>query len=75
MADWSFDIDEDLVLHGVRLNIPPFLHGKEQLTEKVLIITVHGQIQDFSRGGAKLPDIIIWVVICNTIDRKIFAVV
>ena len=26
-------------------------------------------------GGAKLPDIIIWVMICNTVDREIFAVV
>ena len=36
-----------------------------------------GRIQDFSRGGAKLPDIIIWqwVVIHNTVDREIFAVV
>ena len=39
MADRGFDIEEDLVLHGVRLNNPPFLRGKEQLTEKELIIT------------------------------------
>ena len=39
MADRHFNIEEDLVLHGVRLNIPPLLHGKEQLTEKELIIT------------------------------------
>ena len=34
-----------------------------------------GRIQDFSMGGAKLPVIIIWVVICNTVDLEIFAVV
>ena len=41
MADRHFIIEEDLVLHGVHLNIPPLLHGKEQLTEKKLIITRH----------------------------------
>ena len=39
MADRGFDIQEDLVLRGVRLNIPPFLRGKEQFTEKELIVT------------------------------------
>ena len=39
MADRGFDIEEDLVLRGVCLNIPPFLCGKKQLTEKELIIT------------------------------------
>ena len=32
IADRGFDIEEDLALLGVRLNIPPFLRGKEQLS-------------------------------------------
>ena len=39
MADWGFEIEEDLVLIGARLNIPPFLRGKSQLTENELIVT------------------------------------
>ena len=31
MADRGFDIMEDLAPIGVRLNIPPFIHGKGQL--------------------------------------------
>ena len=33
MADWGFDISEDLP-EGVELNIPPFMRGKDQLTVK-----------------------------------------
>lgn len=32
MADRGFDIEDDLVLLGVKLNIPPFLKGKQQLS-------------------------------------------
>ena len=39
MADRRFDIQDDLALLGVRLNIPPFLKGKSQLTEKELVET------------------------------------
>ena len=39
MADRGFDIQDDLALPGVRLNIPPFLKGKSQLTEKELLET------------------------------------
>ena len=39
MADRGFNIQEDLALLGVALNIPPFLKGKTQLTEKELIET------------------------------------
>lgn len=39
MADRGFDIEEDLILLGVKLNIPPFLRGKTQLSEKELIET------------------------------------
>ena len=39
MADRRFDIQYDLALLGVRLNIPPFLKGKSQLTEKELVET------------------------------------
>ena len=39
MADRGFSIQEDLALIGVRLNIPPFLRGKGQLSQKELITT------------------------------------
>ena len=39
MADRGFDIEEDLVLIGVKLNIPPFLKGKAQLSNSELIET------------------------------------
>ena len=39
MADRGFDIEDDLILQGVRLNIPPFLRGKQQLDEDERVIT------------------------------------
>ena len=39
MADHGFGIQDDLTLRGVRLNIPPFLKGKSQLTESELVET------------------------------------
>ena len=39
MADRGFDIEEDLILKGVRLNIPPFLRGKQQLNQLELVET------------------------------------
>ena len=39
MADRGFDIEEDLMLRGVSLNIPLFLRGKSQLSEKELKVT------------------------------------
>ena len=39
MADRGFDIQDDLALQGVRLNIPPFLKGKSQLSESELVET------------------------------------
>ena len=39
MADRGFDIEEDLITRGVRLNIPPFLRGKEQFDEDEIITT------------------------------------
>jgi len=39
MADRGFDIEEDLILKGVRLNIPPFLRGKQQLNQLELVKT------------------------------------
>ena len=35
----GLDIEEDLILRGVRLNIPPFLRGKQQLSQVELIET------------------------------------
>ena len=39
MADRGFDIEEDLILRGVKLNIPPFLKGKLQLSQADLVET------------------------------------
>ena len=39
MADRGFDIEEDLVLFGVKLNIPTFLRGKAQLSAKEQVET------------------------------------
>ena len=39
MADKGFNIEEDLIPIGVRLNIPPFLRGKSQFSAKELIET------------------------------------
>ena len=39
MADRGFDIEDDLILRGVHLNMPPFLRGKKQFEENELIIT------------------------------------
>lgn len=50
MADCGFDIEEDLISLGVRLNIPPFLRGKTQLNEKKVtethcIASVHVHVE------------------------------
>ena len=39
MADRGFDIEEDLLLKGVKLNIPPFLREKAQSSTTELIET------------------------------------
>jgi hypothetical protein len=39
MADRGFDIEDDLILRGVHLNIPPFLRGKKQFSENELVRT------------------------------------
>ena len=39
MADWGFKIEEDLILRGVQLNIPPFMRTKAQLAGKELVVT------------------------------------
>ena len=39
MADRGFNIEDDLIVKGVHLNIPPFLRGKQQLEEGELIVT------------------------------------
>ena len=38
MADKGFEI-EDLLLIGVKLNIPPFLRGKKQFSDNELVAT------------------------------------
>ena len=39
MADRGFDIEGDLALVGVKLNIPPFLKGKQQFDNHELVET------------------------------------
>ena len=39
MADRGFNVQEELALLGVRLNIPPFLRGKKQLSSNELVET------------------------------------
>ena len=39
MADRGFDIEEDTILRGVKLNIPPFLRGRKQLDPSELVET------------------------------------
>ena len=39
MADRGFDIEADLIPLGVKLNIPPFLKGKSQLSENEMVAT------------------------------------
>ena len=39
MVDRGFDIEDDLILRGVHLNMPPFLRDKKQFEENELIIT------------------------------------
>ena len=41
MADRGFVIEDDLVLRGIYLNIPPFLRNKKQFSEKNLVVTHH----------------------------------
>ena len=41
MADRGFDIEDDLVLRGINLTIPPFLRNKKQFSEKNLVVTHH----------------------------------
>ena len=50
MADHGFDI-EDLTLRGVRLNIPPFLHGKAQLSEQELITSRIASLHIHAEGA------------------------
>ena len=40
MADRGFDILEYLAPRGVKLNIPPFLHGKSTLDKRELVETM-----------------------------------
>ena len=39
MGNRGFDIEDDLILQGVRLNIPLFLLGKQQLDEDERVVT------------------------------------
>ena len=39
MADKGFGITYDVLLHGAKLNIPPFLNGRQQLSKKNVILT------------------------------------
>ena len=41
MADWHFNIQDDLIPLSVKVNIPPFLKGKTQLEPDELVETRH----------------------------------
>ena len=47
MADRGFNIQDDLTPLGVRINIPPFLKGKEQLDGEELIEHVESHLYEF----------------------------
>ena len=34
LADCGFTIEEDLAVHGAKLEIPAFMHGKTQLSQR-----------------------------------------
>ena len=67
MADKGFDIEEDLQKLGLKLNIPPFLKGKDQFDESEVIKTqtiakhrIHvkraiGKVRNFPIFRRKLP--------------------
>ena len=81
MADRGFDIEEDLILRGVHLNIPPFLRGKQQFSQEELITTrwiaslrIHveramEQIKNFHIFDRSLP-----VTLTDIADRLFFCV-
>ena len=78
MADRGFDIEEDLALLGVRLNIPPFRRGKEQLSEHELVETrciaslrIHveramEQLKHFHIFDKPLPSSFVWYLLTFT---------
>ena len=39
MADWGFNIQDDVTPLGIKVNIPPFLKGKKQLEPSELVQT------------------------------------
>ena len=79
MADCGFDIEENLILRGIHLNIPPFLRGKQQFSQEELITTrriaslrIHVEramerIKNFHIFGRSLP-----VTLTDIADRLFF---
>ena len=55
MADRGFDIMEDLAPIGVRLNIPPFLHGTpaKELTETRGIASLRIHVERCMHGATQ----------------------
>ena len=49
MADRGFDIEDDLVVRGVQLNIPPFLRDKREgeviITRRIASLRIHVERQ------------------------------
>ena len=70
MADKCFDIQHLLVSHGVRLNIPPFRRGEQQMLPQELatmkkIAAVHIHVERKMQGTK------CFVILSNEIDNTV----
>ena len=52
MADWGFDIADDLTPLGVCIDIPPFLRDKQQLEPTMMVFTSKSH-QDLYQPGSQ----------------------
>ena len=71
MAEKGFDIQHLLVSHGVRLNIPPFRIGEQQMlpqelatTKKIAAVRIHVE--------RKMQGIKCFLILSNEIDNTMF---
>ena len=71
MADKGFDIQDVLITHGVRLNLPPFKEGDQQMcpedvaaTKKIAAVRIHVE-----RKIERVKD---YQIISGEIDNTLF---